>query len=201
MVFECSYMYCDMVCSYASPICIQAAATILKVSHSMLLIVLLLFKREWQLTISLSDWGNTVLIVQHEGINFHEFVKTTFFTEKTFVDCPLLPCQRMPRPNFAEKTFMYSHKTAKFAKVFSLESSHGMFYWTDRAAFNSVADYQYILSLQSTVGSPLHQRMVSLRTSRVLAQWEVLRYSSGATQDIFQLGGWGLLVYYQMEYQ
>ena len=25
-------------------------------------------------------------------------------------------------PNFTEKTFAYSHKTAKFAKVFSLES-------------------------------------------------------------------------------
>ena len=45
------------------------------------------------------------------------------------------------------------------------------------------------------------QRMVSLPTCRVLAQWEVLRYSSGATQDMFQLGGWLLLVYHQMEYQ
>ena len=45
------------------------------------------------------------------------------------------------------------------------------------------------------------QRMVSSRTSGALAQWEVLRYSSGETQEMFQLGGGVLLVCHQMEYQ
>ena len=58
-----------------------------------------------------------------------------------------------------------------------------------------------LLYLQSGVGCPLLQRMASLRTSRALAQLEVLRYSSGATQDMSQLGGGALLVYHQMEYQ
>ena len=40
-----------------------------------------------------------------------------------FAECSLLPCQRTPTPqNFAEKTFVNSHKTTKFEKVFSLES-------------------------------------------------------------------------------
>ena len=41
------------------------------------------------------------------------------FTEKT-VTCAV-PKETMP-PNFAEKTFVDSHKTVKFAKVFSLEN-------------------------------------------------------------------------------
>ena len=45
------------------------------------------------------------------------------FAEKTFWG--LLACdapQDATPPNFTEKTFTKSHKTAKFAKVFSLES-------------------------------------------------------------------------------
>ena len=39
------------------------------------------------------------------------------------MDCLLLLCQRMPCPQISrEKTFVNSHKTAKFMKVFSLES-------------------------------------------------------------------------------
>ena len=45
--------------------------------------------------------------------NFHEF-----FAEKTFAG--LLAGATLP--NFAEKIFVKSHKTSKFAKVFSLES-------------------------------------------------------------------------------
>ena len=37
------------------------------------------------------------------------------------MDCLPVLCQTTP-PNFAEKTYVHSHKTAKFAKVFSLES-------------------------------------------------------------------------------
>ena len=49
--------------------------------------------------------------------------ENTIFADKTFADCSLLPRQRMPRTKFfGKKTFAYSHKTAKFAKVFSLES-------------------------------------------------------------------------------
>ena len=78
-----------------------------------------------------------------ERENFHELVKNTIFTEKTFADCSLLLHQRTPHPkfhrklsriahfcctkgchtpNFTEKTFANSHKTVKFAKVFFLES-------------------------------------------------------------------------------
>ena len=35
--------------------------------------------------------------------------------------------KRCHAPNFAEKTFAYSHKTAKFVKVFSLESFYTVF--------------------------------------------------------------------------
>ena len=59
----------------------------------------------------------------------------------------------------------------------------------------------HVSSIQLTVEYLLLLRMVSLRTSRALAQWEVLRYSSGATQGMSQLGGGVLLVYHQMEYQ
>ena len=48
------------------------------------------------------------------GRNFRELVKSTIFTKKTFADWLLLPPQ-----NFMEKL---SLKTAKFTKVFSLES-------------------------------------------------------------------------------
>ena len=44
------------------------------------------------------------------------------FAEKTFVDCSLLQRQRMSCPKFRGENFAYSYKTAKFAKVFSLES-------------------------------------------------------------------------------
>ena len=44
------------------------------------------------------------------------------FAEKTFADCSLLQCQRMPHPKFRKEIFAYSHKTAKIAKVFSLKS-------------------------------------------------------------------------------
>ena len=41
---------------------------------------------------------------------------------KTFRNWSLLQCQGATPPNFAEKTFANSNKTAKFVKVFSLES-------------------------------------------------------------------------------
>jgi len=54
---------------------------------------------------------------------FANWLKNTIFAEKTFTDCSLLPCRKVPSPqNFTAKTFVDSHKTAKFAKVFSLES-------------------------------------------------------------------------------
>ena len=40
------------------------------------------------------QWGS------FKGENFCEFVKNMIFAEKTFVDCSLLPCQRMPRLKF-----------------------------------------------------------------------------------------------------
>ena len=57
-----------------------------------------------------------------QGRKLLQIGENTIFVEKTFMDCSLLSCQRTPRPKFAEKIFAYSDKTAKFAKVFSLES-------------------------------------------------------------------------------
>ena len=69
--------------------------------------------------------------------NFRKFVKNTIFTEKTFADCSLLLRQKSHTPNFAEKTFTNSHKTAKFANVFSLKSFplYSMIYSTRRTQF------------------------------------------------------------------
>ena len=51
-----------------------------------------------------------------------ELVKKKKFVEKTFADCSLLPPKDATPPNFAEKTFVNSHKTSKFTKVLSLKS-------------------------------------------------------------------------------
>ena len=42
--------------------------------------------------------------------------------EKTIVDCSLVPPTDATPPKFVEKTFVSSHKTSKFVKVFSLKS-------------------------------------------------------------------------------
>jgi len=44
------------------------------------------------------------------------------FAEKTFADCSLVLPMNATLPNFAKKLFTNSHKTLKFAKVFSLKS-------------------------------------------------------------------------------
>ena len=49
-------------------------------------------------------------------------MKNTIFAEKTFADCSLAVPKDTTPPNFTEKMFADSHKTVKFAKVFSLES-------------------------------------------------------------------------------
>ena len=46
----------------------------------------------------------------------------TNFAVKTFTDCALMPPKVATPTNFAVKTFANTHKTSKFAKVFSLES-------------------------------------------------------------------------------
>ena len=38
------------------------------------------------------------------------------------MDCSLIPPKDVTLPNFLEKNFVNSHKTAKFVKVFSLKS-------------------------------------------------------------------------------
>ena len=45
------------------------------------------------------------------------------------MDCSLIPPKDATLPNFLEKNFVNSHKTAKFMKIFSLESFllYGMF--------------------------------------------------------------------------
>ena len=45
-----------------------------------------------------------------------ELVKNTNFAEKTFTDCSLVPLKDAMPPNIVEKTFVNSHKTAKFTK-------------------------------------------------------------------------------------
>ena len=61
-----------------------------------------------------------------EGENFHELMENKIFTERTFTDCslvlPIVPPEDITPPNFAQKTFVNSHKTSKFMKVFAFES-------------------------------------------------------------------------------
>ena len=44
------------------------------------------------------------------------------FSQRRLVDCSLVLPKDTTPPNFMEKSFMNSHKTLKFAKVFSLKS-------------------------------------------------------------------------------
>ena len=54
------------------------------------------------------------------------------FVEKIFADCPIVPCQRTPHYQILRrKLFANSHKTAKFAKVFSLKSFPLHSTWTN----------------------------------------------------------------------
>ena len=57
-----------------------------------------------------------------EGENFPELVKIRFSWRKLQRIVRFCHAKGHHIPNFAEKTFAYSHKTAKFTKVFSLES-------------------------------------------------------------------------------
>ena len=52
-----------------------------------------------------------------KGENFCELIKNMIFAKKTLADYPLLPYEGCYGPNFTEKTFVNSHKTAKFTKV------------------------------------------------------------------------------------
>ena len=54
--------------------------------------------------------------------NFRELVKIRFSRRKLSRIAHFSSAKGRYAPNFAEKTFAYSRKTAKFAKVFSLES-------------------------------------------------------------------------------
>jgi len=70
--------------------------------------------------ILIAFWPKTQLLL---GRKLSQIGENTIFVEKTFVDCSLLLCQRTPHPKFhSSKTFANSHKTAKFAQVFSLKS-------------------------------------------------------------------------------
>ena len=48
--------------------------------------------------------------------------KIRFFAEKTFADCSLLLCQRMPRPKFCGENFRIEPQNREIRKSFSLES-------------------------------------------------------------------------------
>ena len=56
------------------------------------------------------------------GENFSELVENINCLEKTFTSCLLVPLKDATPLNFTEKTSANSHKTSKFAQVFSLES-------------------------------------------------------------------------------
>ena len=67
------------------------------------------------------------LVNYHVARNFHRRKLSRIggnktFVKKSFADCPLVPPNNAMPPNFAEKTFMNSHKISKLAKVFSLKS-------------------------------------------------------------------------------
>ena len=60
--------------------------------------------------------------VHTQGGNFCELVESKIFMETNFREILTGAAKRCHPPNFMEKTFVNSHKTLKFAKVFSLES-------------------------------------------------------------------------------
>ena len=79
----------------------------------------------------LVSWFSRMFLKEKYRIvgNFHmgeTLVNWWIFAEKTFADCslvlPLVLLEDATPSNFAKKTFANSHKTSKFAKVFSLES-------------------------------------------------------------------------------
>ena len=43
------------------------------------------------------------IVGNFRGKIFYELVKNTIFVEKTFTDCSLLPCQRMPCPQISQR--------------------------------------------------------------------------------------------------
>ena len=47
-----------------------------------------------------------MVILTFEGENFHKLVTNTIFGEKTFADCSLVPCQRMPRPQILQRKLL-----------------------------------------------------------------------------------------------
>ena len=49
---------------------------------------------------------HTVQRVTFEGENFRKLVKKTMFTEKTFVDCSLVPRQRTSRPQIPQRKLL-----------------------------------------------------------------------------------------------
>ena len=66
------------------------------------------------------------------------FVENKIFAGN-FADCLLVLPKDVTCPNFAEKTFANSHKTSKFANVFSLESF---------SLYRIKLDYQYLKVLE-----------------------------------------------------
>ena len=72
-------------------------------------------------------------------------MKNTIFAEKTLRVAHFCQTRRRHALNFAAKTFMYSHKTAKFAKVFSLESFP--LYGIRFSQLKPVLQYQAVLTL------------------------------------------------------
>ena len=66
--------------------------------------------------------SHTVWRETFEGENFRELVKIRFSQRKLSWIARFYNAKECHAPNFVEKTFAYSHKTVKFAKVFSLES-------------------------------------------------------------------------------
>ena len=61
---------------------------------------------------------HTVYQKMLEGENFHELVKNTIFSEKTFADCLLLPCQRMPHPQISWRKLSRVTTNCKICRSF-----------------------------------------------------------------------------------
>ena len=85
-------------------------------------------------------------------------VKNMICAEKTIVDCLLVPPTDTTPPKFAEKTLVSSHKTLKFAKVFSLKSfplygihvSTGENLFMNELMYRSMNPFLFCMGLSST---------------------------------------------------
>ena len=96
------------------------------------------------------------------------------YSRKLFVDCLLLPHQRMSCPQISQRK--HCHKTIKFAKVFCLESFHYIYIWWCNHAYV----WHYFLSLFPYIGWCLWEDLLVVWVlgkyvvARLFTVWDIM---------------------------